>query len=145
MKTVSLLRLTRSCLLLLGLLLAAGYASAQGNLEVNTPAITQLKGSMQNRHSQLEAFFASGAVGLARDGTVQMHDANAVPLAQRQTVNGLVAAENADRNALYREIARANAKPEWEPEIRATFAQRWIDKAPGGWWVQDTHGAWNRK
>ena len=87
----------------------------------------------------------SGAVGLARDGTVQLRDPNAVPLAQRQAANGLVVAENADRGALYREIARANGKPEWEQEIRATFGQRWIDKAKPGWWVQDARGNWTRK
>ena len=30
------------------------------------------------------------------------------------------------------EIARANGKPEWEGEIRNTFAQRWIEKASPG-------------
>lgn len=139
------LQIARRGLLLAALTLTSGYALAQANLEANTPAISQLKGAMQNRHAQLEAHFASGAVGLARDGTVQLHDANAVSLAQRQAVTGLIAAENADRAALYREIARANGKPEWEQEIRATFAQRWIDKAPGGWWVQDARGTWQRK
>ena len=127
------------------LLLAAGMAQAQGNLEINTPAIAQLQRSMQSRHAQLAPLFGSGAVGLARDGTVQLRDPNAVPLAQRQATNGLIAAENADRNALYREIARANGKPEWEQEIRATFGQRWIDKAQPGWWVQDARGNWMRK
>ena len=139
------MHIVRRGLLLAALTLTSGYALAQANLEANTPAIAQLKGAMQSRHTQLEAHFVSGAVGLARDGTVQLHDANAVPLAQRQAVTGLIAAENADRAALYREIARANGKPEWEQEIRATFAQRWIDKAPGGWWVQDARGAWQRK
>ena len=134
-----------SFLRLLCLLMAASLAYAQGNLEINTPAVTQLKTAMQARHAQLEPLLASGAVGLAHDGTVQMHDANAVPLAQRQAAQGLIAAENADRIALYREIARANGKPEWEQEIRATFGQRWIEKAPAGWWVQDTRGNWMRK
>jgi uncharacterized protein YdbL (DUF1318 family) len=138
-------RLLARGLLAASLLAANGYALAQANLEANTPAIAQLKGTMQGRHAQLEPHLLSGAVGLARDGMIQVRDANAVPLAQRQAVNGLVAAENADRSALYREIARANGKPEWESEIRATFAQRWIDKAPGGWWVQDARGAWQRK
>jgi uncharacterized protein YdbL (DUF1318 family) len=120
-------------------------ALAQANLEANTPAIGQIKGAMQTRHAQLDAHFVSGAVGLTRDGMVQLRDAAAVPLAQRSAVNGLVAAENADRAALYREIARANGKPEWEQEIRSTFAQRWLDKAPAGWWVQDGRGNWQRK
>lgn len=132
-------------LLPLCLLLVTGQSQAQGNLEINTPAIAQLQSSMQNRYAQLAPLYGSGAVGLARDGTVQLRDPNAVPLAQRQAANGLVAAENADRGALYREIARANGKPEWEQEIRATFGQRWIDKALAGWWVQDARGNWTRK
>lgn len=140
MKSLLLNLLRLSCLLLV-----AGLAQAQGNLEINTPVIGQLKDSMQVRHAQLSPLLASGALGLAHDGTVQMRDPAAVPLAQRQAANALVAAENADRAALYREIARANGKPEWEQEIRATFGQRWIDKAPAGWWVQDARGSWTRK
>ncbi len=129
--------------MLLGLV--ATLAVAQANLEANTPAISQLKSAMQARYAQLEPLLTSGAVGLSRDGGVSLRDANAVPLSARQSANSLVAAENADRAALYREIARANGKPEWESEIRSTFAQRWIDKAPGGWWVQDARGNWARK
>lgn len=123
----------------------AGAALAQANLEINTPAITSLKASMQSRHAQLAGFYASGAVGLTRDGNIALRDANAVPLAQRQQVNSLIAAENQDRAALYREIARANSKPEWETEIRATFAQRWIEKAQAGWYYQNPSGNWVRK
>ena len=120
-------------------------AYAQGNLEVSSPAISQFKSGMAQRHSQLLPYYLSGAVGLAKDGTVQLRDAGAVPLAQRQSVNALVAAENADRAGLYREIARANGNPGWETDIRATFAQRWIDRAPGGWWVQNATGIWQQK
>ena len=127
------------------LLLLAGNAWAQANLEVNAPAVAALQSSMQKRFPGLQPLYANGAVGLTRDGFVALRDANAVPLAQRQQVNGLVAAENQDRSALYREIARANSKPEWENEIRATFAQRWIDKAQGGWYYQNNAGAWTRK
>jgi uncharacterized protein YdbL (DUF1318 family) len=127
------------------LALVAGVALAQGNLEVNTPAISQAKSAMATRHNQLVPHYASGAIGLARDGTVQVRDANAVPLASRAGVQAAVAAENADRAALYREIAKANGNPAWEADIRATFAQRWIDKAQAGWWVQNAQGAWVKK
>ena len=127
------------------LLLLAGNAWAQANLDINTPAIAALQSSMQKRFADLQPLFANGAVGLTRDGFVALRDANAVPLAQRQQVNGLVAAENQDRTALYREIARANNRPEWENDIRTTFAQRWIDKAQGGWYFQNNAGAWTRK
>ncbi len=127
------------------LLLFAGQASAQANLEVNTPAIAAVQSSMQKRHGEMAAYYSNGAVGLTRDGFIALREPNAVPLAQRQHVNGLIAAENQDRSTLYREIARANGKPEWENEIRTTFAQRWIDKAVGGWYFQNNAGVWTRK
>ncbi len=52
--------------------------------------------------------------------------------------------ENADRNRLYKEIAKANAHPEWEKDIRQIFAERWIGNAPGGWWFQ-SGGKWLQK
>ena len=127
------------------LLLGNLSALAAADLEVNTPAINSVKQSMQARHDQLAQFYASGAVGLTRDGNVAMHDASAVPLSERQKVNSLVADENRDRASLYKEIARANNHPEWEAEVRSTFASRWIDKAASGWWYQNNGGAWIKK
>lgn len=119
-------------------------AAAQGNLDIDSPAITALQRSMQQRHAQLGPLYASGAVGLAADGTIALRDAASVPLAQRGQVNSLIAAENADRSALYREIARANGHPEWEADVRKTFAQRWVERAQAGWWVQ-RGGSWVQK
>nr|WP_246490850.1 YdbL family protein [Chitinivorax tropicus] len=131
-----------------GMLIGAalvGQVWAAADLEVNTPAISQIKGSMQSRHGALAPLYASGAVGLTKDGLVALRDANAVPLPQRAQANQLVSEENRDRGQLYKEIARANNHPEWEAEIRSTFAQRWIDKAQGGWFVQKPGGEWVKK
>ncbi|MGZ5091069.1 MAG: YdbL family protein [Burkholderiales bacterium] len=127
------------------LLGVTALAAAQANLEINTPAVAAIQKSMQERHAQLLPLYSSGGVGLTRDGNVALRDANAVPLAQRAQVNALIAAENQDRAALYREIARANGRPEWESDIRTTFAQRWIDKAQPGWYYQNASGSWVRK
>ena len=134
----------RTALLLL-LCVLSGAASAQANLEIDTPAIAAVRRSMQERHAQLSPLYASGATGLTRDGNIALRDANAVPLAQRAQANALIAAENQDRAALYREIAQANKRPEWEAEIRSTFAQRWIERAQSGWHYQNASGAWVRK
>ena len=64
--------------------------------------------SMQARHNQLAPHYASGAIGLTKDGLIAVRDTTAVPLKDRQGINALVAAENADRNALYKEIAAGN-------------------------------------
>lgn len=132
--------------ILAAFLMALAFAAlAQGNLEINTPAVAALKSSMQGRHGQLEPHFAAGAIGLTRDGRVALRDANLVPLAQRGAINSLLAAENRDRAALYQEIAKANSHPEWEDDIARTFGSRWIDKARAGWWVQDAQGNWTKK
>jgi len=125
-------------------LLAALNVYAAADIEVNTPAVNAIKASMQQRHGQLANYYASGAVGLTMDGMVALRDPGAVPLAARQSVNALVAAENQDREALYAEIANANAHPEWQAEIRNTFAQRWIQRAQRGWWVMSNNG-WVQK
>ena len=135
----------KKILLSVCLALFSQIAFAQAHLEINTPAINSLKAAMAARHAQLTAHYNSGAVGIAKDGGVQLRDANAVPLPQRAQVTGLVNAENTDRTALYKEIARANAKPEWEGEIRHTFAARWIEKAQPGWHVQNAQGQWVKK
>ncbi len=136
---------TLRAVLALGLMMLALAPAGAADLDISTPAINALRASMQARHAQLLPHYQSGAVGLTRDGLVALRDANAVPLAQRAAVNALVKAENQDRLALYREIARANGHPEWEADIRATFAQRWIERAQPGWWYQSAGGGWARK
>ena len=133
-------------LMLLVFFVVVSQASfASGNIEIDTPAINQIQKSMQQRYGQLVPFYTSGAVGFTQDGLIAMHDANVLPLAERQTVNSLIAAENQDRNSLYLEIARANNNLAWEKEIRHTFGQRWIKLAKSGWWYQTANGDWVQK
>lgn len=116
----------------------------QADLDISSPSINVIKSRMQGRHDQLKPLYDSGAVGLTSDGLVAVRDPKAISLADRQRVNALVADENRDRNALYAEIARANGRPEWEQGIRDTFARRWVQNAPSGWWYQ-TSGGWKQK
>jgi uncharacterized protein YdbL (DUF1318 family) len=120
-------------------------APAQANADINiqSPAINTIRASMEARFAALKPFYDNGSVGMTADGLITVRDLNAVPLRDRKTVNTLVADENRDRNALYKEIARANGHPEWEADIRSTFAKRWIANAPAGWWYQE--GGWKKK
>lgn len=120
-------------------------ANAQADLNVSTPAVRQLTQSMEARHAQLKKYYDSGAVGLTKDGLVEVRDQNLIPLPERNAARKLVADENADRSNLYREIATANGHPEWEADIRSTFAERWSSKAAAGWYFQDKDGAWKKK
>lgn len=129
----------------LDFLVPSAQAQAQADLNVSTPAVRQLTQSMEARHAQLKKYYDSGAVGLTRDGLVEVRDQNLIPLPERNAARKLVADENADRANLYREIASANGHPDWEQDIRATFAQRWISKAASGWYYQNASGAWQKK
>jgi uncharacterized protein len=129
----------------LEMLVPAAHAQGAANLDVNTPEIRAVTGSMQARFGQLKPYFDSGAVGLTADGHVDVRDANAVPLAERANVKRLVAEENRDRDTLYGEIAKGNGHPEWKSDIQSTFARRWIERASGGWYYQDASGAWKQK
>jgi len=120
-------------------------ANAAADISVNTPAIRQLEAAMEKRHRQLAKYYSDGAIGMTQDGQITVRDQKLIALQDRNTVKSLVASENRDRNALYAEIAKANGHPEWEGEIRQTFARRWIDNAPSGWWYQSGQGGWKQK
>jgi uncharacterized protein len=121
-------------------------AQAQANLNVDTPQIRALTQSMEARFAQMKKYFDSGSIGLARDGLVQVRDQNLVPLVERNVVRKLIAEDNADRSNLYKEMAAANGHPEWEADIRTTFAERWAARAASsGWYYQDASGAWTKK
>jgi uncharacterized protein YdbL (DUF1318 family) len=127
-------------------LVPAAQAQGAEALNVSSPAITRITASMGQRFGELRKFFESGAIGLTRDGNVDVRDLNAVGLADRATAKRLVSEDNADRAQLYAEIAKANSHPEWEADIRKSFAKRWVATgAQPGWYYQDEGGAWKQK
>ncbi|MEO8018166.1 MAG: YdbL family protein [Pseudomonadota bacterium] len=125
---------------------AANAQDADAALNVSSPAVTRIKQSMGARFGELEKFFASGAIGLTRDGLVDVRDLNAVALPDRATVKRLVSEDNADRAQLYSEIAKASNHPEWEADIKKSFAKRWVATgAKPGWYYQGEDGSWKQK
>lgn len=130
---------------MLDFFISSAQAAEQADINIATPAIDKLRASMRERHAALEPFYNSGAIGLTRNALIAERDLAAVPLKDRNAVKQLVAEENQDRTALYQEIAKANNHPEWEEDIRSTFAARWVENAAAGWWYQDGSGAWKQK
>ena len=122
-------------------------AQAQSaDITIRTPAIQAIQDRMAARfQSSLEAHFSSGALGFGKDGRVVLRDATKVGLKDRVAVTQLVAEENRDRDAVYREIAVANGHPEWEGQIRETFARQGVASARAGWWYQGADGGWKQK
>ncbi|OGT33699.1 MAG: hypothetical protein A2W28_03255 [Gammaproteobacteria bacterium RBG_16_51_14] len=135
---------TNAAFIVLNAIIPSAYAQ-QPDINISTPGINKLQAMMKERHGTLSAFYGSGAVGMENNGLISVRDDKAIPLKERNNVKKLVADENRDRNALYAEIAGANGHPEWENEIRNTFARRWVDNAPPGWWYKGGDGAWKQK
>jgi uncharacterized protein len=131
---------------LITLMIPAAQAQGSPNLDISDPQIRAVTASMQQRFVDLKQYFDSGVIGLTADGQVAVRDPSSVPLAERAVVTRLVTEDNRDRATLYAELARANKHPEWEPDIRRTFARRWVERgAQPGWYYQDSSGRWLRK
>ncbi len=127
----------------IGIVISPAQA-AEADLSIDSPEIRQLTAAMEKRFAALQGFYAAGAIGIKSDGFLAVRDAASVPLKDRNQANKLVAAENADRQALYQAIANANGHPEWVTQIKSTFAARWISNAQAGWWYQ-SEGTWKQK
>ncbi len=122
-------------------------ASTQNELDIvmNTPAILTLKKSMASRFILLKPHLESSVIGLTHDGTVALRDAALINVNVLLALDALIVEENKDRATLYREIARANGRPEWEAELRATFGKRWISRVPNGWVYRNDKGLWVKR
>jgi uncharacterized protein YdbL (DUF1318 family) len=127
------------------LFISSAHAQS-ADITLRTPAIQAIQARMEARfQSSLKPHFDSGALGFGKDGRVVLRDATKVGLKDRVAVTQLVAEENRDRDAVYREIAVANNHPEWEGQIRETFAKQWVASARAGWWYQAPDGSWKQK
>jgi len=119
--------------------------AGQANISIDSPKIRSIRNSMEKRQSKLEPFYKSGAAGFTNDGLIATVKLSGLSVKKQSTLKKLISAENKDRKALYREIARANGHPEWQKDIQKTFARTWINKISKGWMYQTPQGKWVKK
>ena len=98
-----------------------------------TPELRHIASTMEARLAWLRPWLDLGAVGLDPDGYLLLTDAERIPLDQRVEVREWVAEDNADRVALYRAAASADAKGRSEAEFKALFSQVWQSRAAPAW------------
>lgn len=118
-------------------------AHAGANLSADSAEIRRIRAKMRTRFSLLKGFYTQGVIGIKADGLLTTK--GSVSLKDRNKVNKLIKAENADRANLYKAIAKANNHPEWTNQIKSTFAVRWVGNAKSGWWYQTKGGSWKQK
>ncbi len=136
--------------LLVGLwMLSAPAMSAEtagdADIDVHSPSVMAIRKSLAERHAILKEHFQAGVIGLTHDGLIAMREASGLVQDMRTRLERLVREDNKDRVTLYREIARANGRPDWESQFQYVFAARWISRAPTGWYYRDSGGHWIKK
>ncbi len=101
---------------------------------------------MANRFPQLQPLYGKGAIGETNTGLLAIRETGTLSLKEKADVNRLVEQENADRQALYAEIIRANnLGTSTLAEVQRLFANSWRAKSSAGWWVQSDSGEWGKK
>ena len=147
MSVLSQVPLLRRIVFCVAAALFGGAATAQPANEINisSPSVTTIKKSLADRFDLLRAHFETGAIGFTHDGMIALRDAKLLATESRAAVDALIGDDNQDRATLYREIARVNGRPDWEANLRKTFAERWIHRAPPGWFYRESGGKWIRK
>jgi len=130
-----------------GFIIGPSTAHAQeADINVTTPAIRALKGTIADRAGSIKPYMDTGNVGIGGNGLLVVRTTDGLSLKDKAAVTRLVDAENKDRMALYREIAEANGfSPDRIADIQRIFAASWIKQARGGWWVQSEGGAWSQR
>jgi uncharacterized protein YdbL (DUF1318 family) len=127
-------------------IIGSAQAQPKADITLSSPAIDAITGRMKQRMSDyLRDYLNKKVVGFTNDGLVEIVNIDELELRERQAVKKVVADENRDRMALYREMAIANDHPEWEDQIRQAFVKQWIDQAQSGWLYQDNSGRWVKK
>lgn len=126
--------------------LVSDAQAQQPDFKINTPQINSIKSRMAQRQRQfLNSWFDAGAIGFTNDGLVSIRDRSAVALSDRRQLESVVADENRDRKAVYREIAVANGQPDWQQDVQQTWSKEWVRNARKGWYYQDSGGSWKQK
>ena len=120
-------------------------ASDQPEFQVDSAAVVAIRQSLAVRYLQLKTHFQQGVIGYTQDGLIALRESASLAKEQRAELERLISEENKDRGTMYREIARANNRPDWEGRFRSVFAERWISRAPVGWYYRNSSGTWIKK
>jgi hypothetical protein len=106
--------------------LSTAPAWAEEATTVSNPTIRALKERMRNRYASMKPFYQNGLLAEGDNGLVSVKGTQGLGLKEQRDLNNLVSAENKDRQALYREVAKAlNIDPSQVDRVAEIFAKEW--------------------
>jgi uncharacterized protein YdbL (DUF1318 family) len=111
-------------------------------IKVQTPQLMKAIESRRQRFSALRQWKQRGCIGETNQGLVEARPGQDCG----PDVSRLIAAENADRDYIYRTLMAQNNIPASDaPRVRAAFAKTHRDHAQPGDWIQLESGQWAKK
>lgn len=117
------------------LLLAAIVAVAPTVSRAEEPAAIAQR--MKSRLAEVDTLKQKGSIGENNKGFLEAKGTLS------GAESGVMAAENADRSAIYAELAKRTGAS--ASEVGRTRARKIAAASAGGIWIQDESGAWKRK
>lgn len=110
----------------LRLCLGPAAAWAEEVTEVSNATIRALKERMKERYQQMKPYYAKGMLVEQDNGYVKAGDLGSLDLRAKRDLKSLVEAENEDRKALYKEVAKAlDIDPSQVGRVGEVFAKEW--------------------
>lgn len=129
-----------------GCALVGGTESAiEPEFNIRSSSVLIIRQNLAERHERLKAHYQAGAIGPTQSGMIAVRDIGIIAPAMRIDIVRLVAEDNKDRETMFREIARANGRPDWASQFQSIFGARWVNRAPADWYVLDSRGDWVQK
>ncbi len=103
-----------------------------------SPRVRQIAKKMKQRFPEVAAIKATGAVGETNRGLLQLERAALIPDAEEKNrVQRVIAAENEDRKALYKEVARLNKDQNLDVgKVEKVYAMQRLERAKKGEYYQ---------
>ncbi len=111
------------------------YAAEQDSeMKDTSPLITQIADSMKKRFPEVEALKKTGAVGENNRGLLELVKPDALENDDaRNAAQRTISADNEDRKALYKEVARINSEQSLKvATVERVYAQKRLERAKPG-------------
>lgn len=116
------------------------------DIKIDTPAADKIKERLRSRIDDVIAQKKAGVLGESSTGGLILKAPEKLKKLLLPKVQALVKDENGDRQALYKEIVRANHySSERLVDIEKSFARSFREHSPPGTWIQEDDGSWSQK
>lgn len=112
--------------------------TAHAQTNKSSPRVKQIASKMKERYNAVKAVKQTGAVGESNRGLLELVEPGVITDAEKKNeVQRVIAAENDDRKALYKEVARINSDSNMTvTQVENIYAAEYRDRASSGELIQ---------